>query len=72
MLVINGLKTDSEKSEQRGFANLVRGIFGMFRNPTAHEARVRWEMKKEDAKDLLSLVSLVHRRLDMSRMPSRV
>ncbi|TIN02390.1 MAG: TIGR02391 family protein [Mesorhizobium sp.] len=72
MLVINHLKTDSEQSEQRGFANLVRGIFGMFRNPTAHEARVRWEMKKEDAEDLLSLVSLVHRRLDKSRMPSRV
>lgn len=72
LLAINGLKTDSEKGEQRGFANLLRGAFGMFRNPTAHEARVRWEMKKEDAEDLLSLVSLVHRRLDTSRMPSRV
>jgi uncharacterized protein (TIGR02391 family) len=37
MLAINPLKTESEKSEQRGFANLLRGTFGMFRNTTAHE-----------------------------------
>jgi uncharacterized protein (TIGR02391 family) len=72
MLAINPLKTDSEKSEQKGFANLVRGCFGMFRNPTAHEARIHWPMGKEDAEDLLSLASLVHRRLDAAHMPPRV
>jgi uncharacterized protein (TIGR02391 family) len=36
MLAINILLSESEISEQRGFANLVRGAFGMFRNPTAH------------------------------------
>ncbi len=39
----------------------------MFRNPTAHEARVKWQMSKEDAEDLLSLASLIHRRLDGAR-----
>jgi len=63
-LAINALKTDSQRSEQSGFANLVKGTFGMFRNPTAHEARVLWAMSKEDAEDLLSLASLIHRRLD--------
>jgi hypothetical protein len=29
-------------------------------------------MKKEDADDLLSLVSLIHRRLDAAYMPTRV
>jgi uncharacterized protein (TIGR02391 family) len=72
MLAINSLKTESKKSEQRGFANLVRGAFGMFRNPTAHEARIKWQMSKEDAEDLLSLASLIHRRLDAAHMPSRV
>jgi uncharacterized protein (TIGR02391 family) len=38
MLAINSLRTDSEKGEQRGFANLVKGTFGMFRNPTAPRA----------------------------------
>jgi uncharacterized protein (TIGR02391 family) len=71
LLAINALKTESEKMEQRGFANLLRGAFGMFRNPTAHEARINWTMTKEDAEDLLSLVSLIHRRLDASHMPPR-
>jgi uncharacterized protein (TIGR02391 family) len=72
MLAINPLKTESEKSEQRGFANLLRGTFGMFRNTTAHEARINWPMTKDDAEDLFSLVSLIHRRLDAAHMPPRV
>jgi uncharacterized protein (TIGR02391 family) len=64
ILAINSLSTESLKSEQRGFANLVKGTFGMFRNITAHEARILWAMSKEDAEDLLSLASLIHRRLD--------
>lgn len=66
LLAINSLKTDSERSEQRGFANLVKGIFGMFRNPTAHAARIHWRMEKRDAEDLLSVVSLIHRRIDVA------
>jgi uncharacterized protein (TIGR02391 family) len=61
---INPMATESQKSEQKGFANLVKGTFGMFRNPTAHEARTLWSMTKEDAEDLLSLASMIHRRLD--------
>jgi uncharacterized protein (TIGR02391 family) len=72
MLAINALKTESERSEQKGFANLVRGTFGMFRNTTAHEARINWPIGKEDAEDLLSVVSLIHRRLDAAHMPPRV
>jgi uncharacterized protein (TIGR02391 family) len=72
MLAINPLATPSERSEQAGFANLVRGTFGMFRNPTAHEARIHWPMSKADAEDLLTLVSMIHRRLDGATMPARV
>lgn len=71
LLAINPLSTPSEKSEQSGFANLIRGTFGMFRNPTAHEARVHWNMSKEDAEDLLTVASLIHRRLDQAVMLSR-
>lgn len=71
MIAINPLVSESEKGEQRGFANLVRGTFGMFRNPTAHEPRIHWPMSKGDAQDLLTLVSLIHRRLDASHMPAR-
>src|ERR1700739_1247917 len=66
-VAINDLSTDSQRSEQTGFANLVKGVFGMFRNPTAHEARILWAMSKEDAEDLLSIASLIHRRIDAAR-----
>jgi uncharacterized protein (TIGR02391 family) len=70
VICINARRTPSERSEQSGFANLVRGMFGMFRNPTAHEARIHWAMTKEDAEDLLTLVSMIHRRLDSAAFRS--
>ena len=72
MLAVNAFQTESERGEQRGFANLVKGVFGMFRNPTAHAPRIHWAMNESDAEDLLSLASLVHRRLDSAHMPPRV
>ena len=33
-LWLNASVTDTEKTEQRGFANLLIGLFGTFRNPT--------------------------------------
>jgi len=63
-LRINAFTSDSEKSEQRGFTNLVKGLFGVFRNPIAHSPRTSWTMTEEDALDLFSLASYVHRRVD--------
>ena len=71
IISINPRSSKSERSEQSGFANLIKGTYGMFRNPVAHEARVNWHMSKEDAEDLLSLASLIHRRLDRSRRAKR-
>lgn len=64
LLAINSLQTDSDQSEHKGFANLLRGMFGTFRNPTAHAPKLVWKVSEQDALDLLSLVSYVHRRLD--------
>ncbi len=72
MLAVNSLEDESQLSEQRGFANLVKGMFGMFRNTTAHAPRVNWNMAKSDAEDLLTLASLIHRRLDAAVMPKRL
>jgi uncharacterized protein (TIGR02391 family) len=66
ILRINPFQNKSHRSEQSGFLNLLKGIHGMFRNPTAHEPRVEWPMQEEDALDLLVTVSYVHRRLDKS------
>ncbi len=64
LLRINALASESHRSEQRGFANLLRGMFGTFRNPTAHAPRITWRMPEEDALDLFTLASYAHRRLD--------
>jgi len=68
MLAINTLRTETEQSEQTGFANLVKGMFGTFRNPTGHAPRITWKMEEQDALDLLSMVSYMHRRLDTAVM----
>lgn len=72
MLTINPWQTKSEKDEQKGFVNLLIGVYGMFRNPTSHEARIHWPMTQQDAEDIMSMVSLLHRRLDGATMPPRV
>ncbi|MCK5282429.1 MAG: TIGR02391 family protein [Nanoarchaeota archaeon] len=64
LLKINNLSSETEKSEQRGFANLLRGLFGTFRNVPAHAPKIKWAIEEEDALDLLSLVSYIHRKLD--------
>ncbi|MEP0202977.1 TIGR02391 family protein [Bauldia litoralis] len=72
ILIINAFNSMSEMSEQKGFVHLLKGTYGTFRNPTAHAARKDWEMKKEDAEDLLSLLSFIHRRIDKATMPPRI
>jgi uncharacterized protein (TIGR02391 family) len=64
IVAINALNTETEISEQKGFAHLVVGLFGAVRNPTAHAPKVTWPMTEQDALDVLSLVSFVHRKLD--------
>ncbi|MBL1214982.1 MAG: TIGR02391 family protein [Ignavibacteriae bacterium] len=66
VLKINSYISETEKSEQRGFTNLLKGLFGTFRNPTAHALRIEWNMSEIDALDLFSLVSYAFRRIDSS------
>ncbi|MFL1377326.1 TIGR02391 family protein, partial [Nocardiopsis protaetiae] len=63
---INGFATESEISEHKGFANLLKGVFGTFRNPPAHTPRATagWRIPEPDALDLFSTLSFMHRRLD--------
>ena len=63
-LAVNACSEESERSEQKGFAWLVKGLFGAFRNPTAHAPRMSWTMSEQDALEILSTISYVHRRLD--------
>ncbi|MEL4394259.1 TIGR02391 family protein [Shewanella algae] len=71
-LALNALVSESEKSEQKGFMNLLKGLFGSFRNTTAHAPKITWEIEEIDALDILSMVSLVHRRLDKAIQAKRI
>lgn len=62
-LALNFLSTETEWSEHRGFAALLKGCFAAVRNPLAHEPRLLWQ-GEEDAADYFTLISLLHRKLD--------
>ena len=63
LLAMNTLQSETERSEHKGFALLLKGCFGAVRNPLAHGPRILWE-DEDDAADHLSLISLLHRKLD--------
>jgi uncharacterized protein (TIGR02391 family) len=51
----------------------MKGMFGAFRNVTAHAPKICWNVTEQDALDLLTIASLVHRRLDSAvRTPKTV
>lgn len=68
ILKINPLETQSDISEQIGFMNLIKGTTSMFRNPTAHEAKIYWAISKEEAIDLLTIISFIHKKLDKAKL----
>lgn len=63
-LAFNSLRTESERSEHTGLMNLIKGVFGAFRNTTAHAPKIHWNVSEQDALDILTTISLIHRRLD--------
>lgn len=67
-LAFNRLETETEISEHSGLHNIIKGIFGAFRNPTAHAARHSWPIAQADALDHLQMISLLHRRLDTAHV----
>ncbi len=72
VIQINPHVTITDGSEHSGFANLLHGIFGTFRNPPAHAPRATadWTITEADALDLFSLLSFVHRKLDKAVVKS--
>ena len=72
LIRINPYVSITDRSEHSGFANLLRGIFGTFRNPPAHTPRAaaEWTITEADALDLFSLLSFIHRRMDSAVVQS--
>ncbi|MFE3830216.1 TIGR02391 family protein [Streptomyces sp. NPDC059092] len=63
-VAVNANGSGPELDEQKGLANLVKGLFSMYRNPAAHEPRLHRTVTNEELLELLTTLSMVHRRLD--------
>lgn len=46
----------------------MKGMFSTFRNPAAHAPKVAWATSRSDALDILTLESMLHRRLDKAEL----
>lgn len=64
LIKINNLVNDTDRSEHIGLCNLIKGIFGLIRNPTAHQPKIKFEISEEEALDILNTISYIHKRLD--------
>jgi len=63
-VAFNALGSEWERSEHTGVATLLKGLFATYRNPAAHAPRVQWATTRADALDMLTIASMLHRRLD--------
>lgn len=68
-LAFNGLVTEWDRSEHVGIATLLKGMFSTFRNPAAHAPRIAWATSRAEAMDMLTLASMLHRRIDAGTAP---
>ena len=67
IVCINALSTDAEKAEQRSFLQLASGLLGTVSSARVAAAKLEWAISEQDALDMLSVASLVHRKLDRAR-----
>jgi uncharacterized protein (TIGR02391 family) len=70
-VALNRYDTPSLQNEQKGIAHLARGLVHAFRNVTAHVPQVVWHISEEDALDMMSVASLILRRLDGATVTSK-
>lgn len=64
LIKINILQNDTDRSEHLGLMNLIKGLFGLIRNPTAHTPKIKFPIGEEEALELMNLISYIHKRLD--------
>lgn len=67
LIHINQLQNDTDRSEHFGLSNVIKGLFGLIRNPVAHAPKILFPINEEEALDILTTVSMVHKRLDKAR-----
>lgn len=64
LIKINLLRTDTDRNEHIGLMNLIKGMFSYIRNTTAHTPKIKFVIEEDEALDVMTVVSLIHKRLD--------
>jgi len=64
LIKINHLQNDTHRSEHIGLSNLTKGLFGLIRNPTAHTPKIKFVIEEDEALDIMTTVSYIHKLLD--------
>lgn len=64
LIRINLLQNDTHRSEHIGLSNLIKGLFGIVRNPTAHIPKIKFVIEENEALDIMTTISFVHKKLD--------
>lgn len=67
LVQINDLITETDRNEHNGLANIIRGLFGMIRNPTAHTPKIKFVIEEDEALEIMTIVSFVHKKLDQAK-----
>ena len=49
---------------QNGLKEMLNGVTHMVRNVTAHELKIKWIVNEQDAIDILTTISFLHKQLD--------
>ncbi len=70
-LLVNAFKDASDFDDHDGVAAMLRGAFKVCRNPQAHAPRIYRPIDEQDAWDLLTNLSYLHRRLDAGTPTAR-
>ncbi len=66
MLAFNTLRTDSEESEHKGFANFMKGFFSMYRNPKAHDPKLLEDTQLSEMTEVLVVATIIQNKLDLT------
>nr|WP_319997647.1 TIGR02391 family protein [uncultured Draconibacterium sp.] len=67
MLAFNTLQSESEQSEHKGFSNLLKGFFSMYRNPKAHNPKINENTQLSELTEVLLIASIIHRKIDITQ-----
>ena len=69
-LVFNSLSNDNEKNEYVGLRRIIEGLVNMIRNVTAHKPRIFHNENLDSTLEVFSIISYVHKYLDICQTTS--